>query len=110
MMIRASLRLLATTCAEVNSFGQDIPLVYDVEHTGASFPSRCLPAFENLPIVRPSATIPSSGPTEVDAPPSSAIGVAAAPRSRRKSSITESEKSRLARKTLPPVTPMARSP
>jgi hypothetical protein len=37
----------------VPSFAQEIPLVYDVEHTGADFPKPILPVFEKLPIVRP---------------------------------------------------------
>jgi hypothetical protein len=35
------------------SFAQEIPLVYDVEHTGAGFAKPVLPAFDELPIVRP---------------------------------------------------------
>jgi hypothetical protein len=34
-------------------FGQGIPLVYNVEHTGARFPKPVLPAVEELSIVRP---------------------------------------------------------
>ncbi len=36
-----------------NRAAPEIPLVYDVEHTGAAFPNPTLPAFEKLPIVRP---------------------------------------------------------
>ena len=32
---------------------QDVPLVYDVEHTGSEFPDPVLPALDDLPIVRP---------------------------------------------------------
>jgi len=53
MTMRDSLYLLVTIFLAGSSLGQEIPLVYDVEHTGASFPKPVLPAFEELPIVRP---------------------------------------------------------
>ena len=37
----------------LDTLAQDVPLVYDVEHTGAEFPEPVLPAFDTLPIVRP---------------------------------------------------------
>ena len=40
--------LLAST-----SFAQDIPLVYDVENTGADCPAPPLPSFLNLPVIEP---------------------------------------------------------
>lgn len=39
---------LASECS-----AQEIPFVYDVEHSGASFPKPVLPTIEELPIVRP---------------------------------------------------------
>ncbi|QEG23318.1 alpha/beta hydrolase family protein [Mariniblastus fucicola] len=38
-------------CTDSNA--QEIPLVYDVEHTGADHPAPLLPEIEDLPIVRP---------------------------------------------------------
>ncbi len=35
------------------AMGQEIPLVYEVEHTGVSFPKPVLPEWNKLPIVRP---------------------------------------------------------
>ncbi len=49
----AWLLLIATTSLTAGSLAQEVPLVYHVEHTGASFPLPVLPAFEDLPIVRP---------------------------------------------------------
>ncbi len=37
----------------VDACAQEVPLVYDVEHTGGEFPAPVLPAFEELPMVRP---------------------------------------------------------
>ena len=53
MTIRVSLVLFAMTFVCGTSFAQEVPLVYDVEHMGASFLEPVLPAFEDLPIVRP---------------------------------------------------------
>ena len=36
-----------------DSRGQNIPFVYDVEHSGAKFPTPVLPTIEELPVVRP---------------------------------------------------------
>lgn len=36
-----------------NSAATQVPLVYDVEHTGAKFPKPLLPDFDSLPTVRP---------------------------------------------------------
>jgi hypothetical protein len=53
MTIRACFTLLAFIFLSANLHAQDVPLVYDVEHTGADFPLPPLPEFEDLPIVRP---------------------------------------------------------
>lgn len=53
MKAKLSLLLLTSMFAVPWSFAQDIPLRYDVEHSGASFPLPVLPTFEDLPIVRP---------------------------------------------------------
>ena len=53
MTMKFSLFLLITTFLAVRSVAQEVPLVYQVEHTGASFPKPVLPAFEKLPFVRP---------------------------------------------------------
>jgi CubicO group peptidase (beta-lactamase class C family) len=55
MTARALLLVLvcATAFVAANAFSQEIPLVYDVEHTGASFARPVLPAFEKLQFVRP---------------------------------------------------------
>ncbi len=45
--------LWATTFLTADALAQELPLVYDVENTGADFPLPVLPAFEDLPIVRP---------------------------------------------------------
>lgn len=45
--------LIVGVLTAASSFSQDVPLVYDVENTGARFPQPVLPAFEDLPIVRP---------------------------------------------------------
>lgn len=53
-MKRLALMILSTflaSAAFVN--GQEIPLVYDVEHTGAGLDGPVLPTLEKLPIVRP---------------------------------------------------------
>lgn len=39
--------------APVDCLAQNIPLVYDVEHTGSEFPKPVLPEFDQLPTVRP---------------------------------------------------------
>jgi hypothetical protein len=44
---------LSLTLAAVDADAQEVPRVYDVEHTGANFPEPVLPVFEKLPIVRP---------------------------------------------------------
>ncbi len=51
--MKVSLFLLMTTHLVINSFAQEVPLVFEAEHTGARFPIPVLPAIENLPIVRP---------------------------------------------------------
>lgn len=53
MTIRASLPILATLCLALGAGAQEVPLVYDVEHVGAKLPKPVLPAFADLPIVRP---------------------------------------------------------
>lgn len=53
MTWKTPLILWLAAFVSVRSFAQEIPLVYDVEHTGANFPKPILPAFEKLPIVRP---------------------------------------------------------
>jgi len=45
--------LLLSTFVAVNSFAQEIPFVYDVENTGASFPKPVLPTLNELPIIEP---------------------------------------------------------
>ncbi len=45
--------LLLHIFAGVALFAQEIPLVYDVENTGAGFPAPVLPSFDDLPIIRP---------------------------------------------------------
>lgn len=50
---RISLFVVGTLFCATNLLGQQIPLVYDVENTGASFSKPVLPAFEELPVVRP---------------------------------------------------------
>jgi hypothetical protein len=54
MTTRASLSFFLTTAiVAVNAFAQEVPLVYRVEHTGASYSNPVLPSYEELPIVRP---------------------------------------------------------
>lgn len=55
MTIRSSLTiaLLAMASWSAAARAQGIPLVYEVEHTGADFPLPVLPEFEDLPVVRP---------------------------------------------------------
>ena len=53
MTIRIPLFLFTLTFLLVKAFALEVPLVYDVEHTGASFPKPVLPAFDELPLVRP---------------------------------------------------------
>ena len=53
MTARVLLLLLPTTLAAANALGQELPLVYDVEHTGADFSEPLLPSVEDLPIIRP---------------------------------------------------------
>ena len=36
-----------------SGLAQDVPLLYDVEHTGADFAGPVLPLIDDLPIVRP---------------------------------------------------------
>ncbi len=47
------LLLLVNTFAVVNSNAEKIPLVYDVENTGASFPKPVLPSINKLPTIHP---------------------------------------------------------
>ena len=47
------LLLLLNIFVVVDSFGQTIPLVYDVENTGANFPQPVLPSISELPTVHP---------------------------------------------------------
>ncbi|MBN2273692.1 MAG: T9SS type A sorting domain-containing protein [Bacteroidales bacterium] len=47
------LTLFMSTCVVMNTFNQDIPLVYDVENTGADCPEPPLPTFEELPFIEP---------------------------------------------------------
>jgi hypothetical protein len=47
------LLLLLNTFVVANSFAQDIPLVYGVENTGASFPQPALPSISKLPTINP---------------------------------------------------------
>ncbi len=54
MKLKGSLSLLLlTTFVVLNSFAQDIPLVYDLENTGAECTAPPLPAFADLPVVEP---------------------------------------------------------
>jgi hypothetical protein len=45
--------LLLILFAGLNAFAQEIPLVYDVENTGAACPKPPLPAFSELPVIKP---------------------------------------------------------
>ena len=47
------LLILLNTFVVANSFAQEIPLVYDVENTGASFPQPVLPSISELPTINP---------------------------------------------------------
>lgn len=47
------LLLLLNTFVVANSFAQEIPLVYNVENTGASFPQPVLPSISELPTINP---------------------------------------------------------
>ena len=47
------LLLLLTTLGAVISCTRGIPLVYDVENTGANFPKPVLPSFDELPVIEP---------------------------------------------------------
>lgn len=51
MNARISLLCLAAVCLTSHLPGQEIPLVYDVEHTGSHFPKPVLPALDELPIL-----------------------------------------------------------
>lgn len=53
MTLRRLLLLVCTTFVSASLFAQDLPLVYDVEHTGASLSKPVLPDFDKLQIVRP---------------------------------------------------------
>jgi len=54
MRIKLSLLIfLLNTFVVVNSFAQKIPLIYDVENTGASFPKPVLPDLSKLPTIEP---------------------------------------------------------
>ncbi len=43
--------LLLSISAGVHSFAQQLPLVYDVENTGASFPLPSMPSLSSLPVI-----------------------------------------------------------
>lgn len=45
--------ILLNTCLAMNTFSQDIPLVYEAENTGAGCPVPPLPAFDELPVIKP---------------------------------------------------------
>ena len=47
------LLLLLNTFVVINSFAQTVPLVYNVENTGANFAKPVLPTIEELPTVEP---------------------------------------------------------
>ena len=47
------LMLLLNTYVVVDSFAQEIPLVYEVENTGADYPEPPLPSFDELPSIDP---------------------------------------------------------
>ena len=47
------LLLLLNTFVVANSFAQEIPLVYNVENTGARFPQPVLPSISELPTINP---------------------------------------------------------
>jgi hypothetical protein len=47
------LLLLLNTFMVVNSFAQEVPFVYDVEHTGVDCPEPLLPTFSELPTIEP---------------------------------------------------------
>jgi len=53
MTLRLLLLVRTTTVVSDSVFAQAVPLVYDVEHTGASLAKPVLPDFETLQIVRP---------------------------------------------------------
>lgn len=54
MRIKLSLLIfLLNTFVVGNSSAQKIPLVYDVENTGASFPKPILPDLSKLPAIEP---------------------------------------------------------
>lgn len=44
---------LLSTFVVVNLFAQEVPLVYDVENTGADFPAPLLPVLADLPVINP---------------------------------------------------------
>ncbi len=52
-MTTRTLLFLATAFSAALCCGQEIPLVYDAEHTGAGLPQPLLPALADLPVVRP---------------------------------------------------------
>ncbi|MFN7119943.1 MAG: hypothetical protein ACK4TA_24325 [Saprospiraceae bacterium] len=47
------LLLLLSSFWVVNAYSQPIPLVYEVENTGANCPKPVLPAFDKLPVIQP---------------------------------------------------------
>lgn len=53
MTTRASFLFLLAAIVATASLAQEVPLVYEVEHTGSSFSKPVLPALEELPTVRP---------------------------------------------------------
>lgn len=50
---RILLLFLLNTFVVINSLAQTIPLVYNVENTGANFAKLVLPALDELPAVKP---------------------------------------------------------
>ncbi|MCA9140250.1 MAG: hypothetical protein KDB00_25945, partial [Planctomycetales bacterium] len=53
MTIRASLVLMTALLVADGAFSQEVPLVFDVENTGAKYQKPVLPDFEDLAVVRP---------------------------------------------------------
>jgi hypothetical protein len=47
------LLFLLNIFAVADSFAREIPLVYDLENTGASFPQPVLPSISDLPTINP---------------------------------------------------------
>ena len=53
MKYQVLLMLSLMVAGSRNCLAQDVPFVYDVEHTGREFPAPVLPTLDDLPIVRP---------------------------------------------------------